>query len=395
MTRVILAVNAGSSSIKFALYGHAFEDSELEAVAGGSVTGIGAKPRLSIHDAGGKEIMNRDFPARTGHEALLGELLEWIEGHSSDYSLAAAGHRIVHGGAEFTAPIRIDDKVLERLEALVPLAPLHQPHNLNAVRALARKTPSLPQVACFDTAFHATQPAVAAAFALPRRITADGVRRYGFHGLSYEYIAGVLPDIAGAAADGRVIVAHLGHGASLCAMQGRRSLATTMGFTALDGLPMGTRCGTLDPGVMLYLMKEKGMEYEELSDLLYRQSGLLGVSGISDDMRELLASDAPEASNAVELFIYRAIRETGSLAAALGGLDVLVFTGGIGEHAAAVREGVCTALHWLGVRLDSAANSDGHRCISTPDSGVQVYVIPTDEDLVMARHTQALVKDAG
>ncbi|MEJ2760897.1 MAG: acetate/propionate family kinase [Gammaproteobacteria bacterium] len=391
MNRVILAVNSGSSSIKFALYSQEQAGGVPEAVAGGSFTGIGDAPRLRIVDAAGNEIADRDFPAAARHEDLLGELLEWIDGHSADYSLAAAGHRVVHGGTEFTAPVLIDDGVLERLEALVPLAPLHQPHNLAAVRALNRKAPALPQVACFDTAFHATQPEVAAAFALPRRITREGVCRYGFHGLSYEYIAGVLPGEAGPAADGRVIVAHLGHGASMCAMRERRSIATTMGFTALDGLPMGTRCGALDPGVMLYLMKEKDMDYEALSDLLYRQSGLLGVSGISDDMRELLASKAPEAKAAVDLFVYRIVRETGSLAAALGGLDVLVFTGGIGEHAAVVREDVCRSLHWLGVHLDRSANAAGRHRIHAPDSSVQVFVIPTDEDLMLARHTQAVV----
>jgi acetate kinase len=395
MRRVILAVNSGSSSIKFALYGLPEQGENLEIAASGRFTGIGDAPGLIILDAAGKELLKKDFPPARGHEQLLGDLLEWIGSRSDEYALAAAGHRVVHGGEEFTAPVRLDEAVLDRLEALVPLAPLHQPHNLAAVRALSGMAPRLPQVACFDTAFHSTQPALAAAFALPRELADQGVRRYGFHGLSYEYIAGVLPGAAGPAAEGRVIVAHLGHGASMCAMQERRSIATTMGFTALDGLPMGRRCGTLDPGVILYLIKEKDMDYAALSDLLYRQSGLLGVSGISDDMRELLASDAADARTAVDLFVYRVVRETGSLAAALGGLDVLVFTGGIGEHAAAVREGVCRSLRWLGVHLDRAANEAGARRIEAPESAVRLLVIPTDEDLMVARHTRAVLAASG
>lgn len=395
MKRVILAVNAGSSSIKFALYALPEPGGDLAVAASGQFSGIGDAPRLTIFDAAGEERVCKDFPAGREHEQLLGDLLEWIEGRSGEYALAAAGHRVVHGGEAFTAPVRLDAAVLERLEALVPLAPLHQPHNLAAVRALSGEAPDLPQVACFDTAFHSAQPAVATAFALPRDLTEGGVRRYGFHGLSYEYIAGVLPGVAGAAADGRVIVAHLGHGASMCAMYRRASIATTMGFTALDGLPMGRRCGSLDPGVILYLIKEKGMDYAALSDLLYQQSGLLGVSGISDDMRELQASSSPEAKAAIDLFVYRVVRETGSLAAALGGLDVLVFTGGIGENDAAVRAGACQSLRWLGVNMNQAANQDGEQRIEAPDSAVQIHVIRTDEDLMVARHTRAVLKETG
>jgi acetate kinase len=391
MTDAILAVNSGSSSIKFALYDVGEKGRDLAVRGGGQFTGIGDAPRLSIRDAQGKTLVRKEYPASRQHEQLLQDLLAWIEDQASDFNLTAAGHRIVHGGEEFTVPILIKEDVLERLQALVPLAPLHQPHNLAAVKALSGIAPHLPQVACFDTAFHRTQPSLATAFALPRDLTEAGVRRYGFHGLSYEYIAGVLPDHAGPAANDRVIVAHLGHGASLCAMHDRRSIATTMGFTALDGLPMGRRCGALDPGVVLYLIKEKGMDYEALSDLLYRRSGLLGVSGISDDMRELLASSSPGAKKAVDLFVYRVVRETGSLGAALGGLDVLVFTGGIGEHAAPIREGVCRGLSWLGVRMDQAANEAGERRISAPGSDVDVLVIPTDEDLMVARHTRAVV----
>ena len=396
MTRAaVLALNAGSSSIKFALFGFPESGDNLTVAASGQFSGIGDAPRLTITNAGGETLASRKFAADRSHEQLFGDLLEWIERRSTDFSLAAAGHRIVHGGDAFSAPVLIDDEVLKQLDALAPLAPLHQPHNLAAVRALSRIAPDLPQVACFDTAFHSGQPAVARLFALPRELTEAGVHRYGFHGLSYEYIAGVLPEHAGPVADGAVVVAHLGHGASLCAMRERRSVATTMGMTALDGLPMGRRCGTLDPGVVLYLLKEKGMSYDALSDLLYDRSGLLGVSGISDDMRELLASRADTARQAVELFVYRICRELGSLSAALGGLDVLVFTGGIGEHAAPVREAACRSAGWLGIELDAEANARGQIRISTPGSRVTVLVIPTDEDLMIARHTLSAMKASG
>lgn len=391
MTQVILAINSGSSSIKFALYDFQSIKTDLAIVANGQFASIGDNPQLIIMDAGGQTLVTKQFSSTHQHDQLLEELLGWIESRSVEYSLTAAGHRIVHGGNIFTTPVLLDDKILGQLEALIPLAPLHQPHNLAAVRALSRISPGLPQAGCFDTAFHRTQTAIATTFALPRELTAAGIHRYGFHGLSYEYIASVLSEYAGADTDRKVIVAHLGHGASMCAMQGGRSVATTMGFTALDGLPMGRRCGSLDPGVVLYLMKEKDMDYETLSDLLYQRSGLLGISGISDDMRELLTSDTPEAKEAIELFVYRIARETGSLAAALGGLDILVFTGGIGEHAAAVRESVCQSLHWLGVRMNKSANDYGERRINATDSDVDIFVIPTDEDLMVARHTLSLL----
>ena len=281
--------------------------------------------------------------------------------------------------------------VIEDLERLAPLAPLHQSHNLAAIKALTKLHPKLLQVACFDTAFHCTQPQVATAYALPRALTEAGIRRYGFHGLSYEYIASVLPEYAGQAAEGKVVVAHLGQGASMCAMEARRSVATTMGFTGLDGLPMGHRCGTLDPGVVLYLMVEKGMNVVTITDLLYNRSGLLGVSGLSDDMRTLLASNDPHAEEAIQLFVYWIGRELGSLAAALGGLDALVFTGGIGEHAAAVREQVCKHAAWLGITLEIHANAIGGPCITSAESRVTAWVIPTDEDLMIARHTARLI----
>lgn len=393
MRRALLAVNAGSSSIKFAIYGFREEQEELEAIASGQFSGISDAPRLIVTNAAGKTVVTRQFDPGRRHEQLFGDLIEWVEEQSNDFSLAAAGHRVVHGGDLFSAPVAIDERVLARLDTLTPLAPLHQPHNLAAVRALSKVAPGLPQVACFDTAFHQAQPAVARMFGLPRELTEQAVRRYGFHGLSYEYIARVLPGYAGPAADGRVVVAHLGHGASMCAMRDRRSVATTMGFTALDGLPMGRRCGTLDPGVVLYLLKEKDMNYDELSDLLYHRSGLLGISGISDDMRELLASTAEEAREAVELFVYRIGRELGSLAASIGGIDALVFTGGIGEHAASIRAAVCRDAQWLGLELDAAANDSGRARISAAGSEVAAFVIATDEDLMIARHALSVLTD--
>lgn len=293
---------------------------------------------------------------------------------------------MVHGAERYAEPVVLDDAAIEALAGFIPLAPLHQPHNVAGIRALHGLLPGVPQIACFDTAFHQTQPAIARRFALPRALSETGIKRYGFHGLSYEYIAHVLPDHFGAKAGGRVVVAHLGNGASMCAMQGRRSVATTMGFTALDGLMMGTRCGNIDPGVLLHLMEFHRMDAAGITKLLYKESGLLGVSGLSQDMRALLASGAPEAAEAVELFCYRVSRELGSLAAALGGLDALVFTAGIGEHAAPIRERVCRQAEWLGVRLDSAANERSETRISASDSAVDVLVVPTNEEWMIARH---------
>jgi acetate kinase len=296
-------------------------------------------------------------------------------------------HRIVHGGAQFTAPIRVTPQVIDELTRLIPMAPLHQPPALAAIASLSHAHPRMPQVACFDTAFHHTQSATASAFALPRRLTQEGVRRFGFHGISYEYIAGVLPDLMGpAAAAGRVVVAHLGSGASLCALREGRSIATTMSFTPLDGLPMGRRCGSLDPAVVLYLMQHKGMDAASITRLLNEESGLLGVSGISDDLRMLLASKDPRAAEAVDLFVYRIGLELGAMAGALHGLDALVFTGGIGEHTASIRQRVCADAAWLGIALDAHANEAGATCISLPGSGASAWMIPTDEDLMMARH---------
>jgi len=389
MPGTILVVNAGSSSIKFALF-DSRGGAALVPGASGQVEGIGTTPRLTVTVEGTARI-DRPCPAAATHRGALDEIRRWLGEHLADDSVAAVGHRIVHGGQAFAAPVRIDAAVLAALDALVPLAPLHQPHNLAVVRAVAASMPDVPQVACFDTAFHRTQPAVAQACALPPHITAAGVRRYGFHGLSYEYIAAVLPQVAPALAGGRVVVAHLGNGASMCAMRDGRSVATTMGFTALDGLVMGTRCGAIDPGVLLYLMDQQRMDARALERLLYHEAGLLGVSGISSDMRTLLASRDARAQTAVDLFVYRIGRELGSLAAAIGGLDALVFTGGIGENAAPIRARVCTDAAWLGLRLDTAANDAGGPCISPHPGAPSAWVVPTDENLMIARHTQRLL----
>jgi acetate kinase len=396
MTDVILALNAGSSSIKFSLFATTSSIDALSLVYQGEVEGIGGEARFFAYNPAGQRLVDERLTDQTAvafsHEEALSVLLDWIERHEAGFTLIAAGHRVVHGGTLYSAPVLVDSMVVNQLEQFVPLAPLHQPHNLAAIRAIARIKSDIPQVACFDTAFHHTQPAVAQAFALPREVTALGVKRYGFHGLSYEYIAHVLPDVVGEIADGRVVVAHLGGGASMCALRGRKSLATTTGFTALDGLPMGTRCGALDPGVILYLLSEQHMDVPTVTDLLYHWSGLLGVSGESSEMQELLASDSPHAVEAIDLFVYRIGRELGSLVAVLGGLDVLVFTGGIGERAAPIRAQVCQDAQWLGVRYDTAANRAGGPKISADDSAVQVWVIPTNEDLMIARHTWVVLR---
>jgi len=396
MQQTVLVLNAGSSSLKFALFDAGALPAAGEPWVRGRIEGIGGHGRFVV--ARSDRFDTTPFPASDSfrtHEDALAALLEWLRAQRRGQHLVAVGHRVVHGGAHFSAPVRIDAGVLARLRELIPLAPLHQAQPLAAIEALGRVDPGLAQVACFDTAFHHAMPVVARTYALPRALTGQGIRPYGFHGLSYEYIADALPTHLGAQADGRVIVAHLGHGASLCALRERRSVATTMGFTPLDGLPMATRCGALDPGVLLYLMGERGMTVEAVADLLYRQSGLLGVSGFSGDMRELLASDDARAAEAVELFVYRAGRELGSLAAALGGLDALVFTGGIGERAAVIRERIGRQASWLGVRLDPTANAAGGPRISRADSPVSVWVIPTDEERVIARHAYRLACAAG
>jgi len=390
MRSPLLVVNAGSSSIKFSAYS---ADDGHSAVLRfkGQVDGIGTAPHMSARDANGTAIADRRWPHGDSvtHEEIFEILTRWIKEHIGGEPPVAVGHRIVHGGLQFAGPVRIDRQVLDALDALCPLAPLHQPHNLAAVRGIAAIAPTLPQVACFDTAFHHDQPDVARRFALPRELHEAGVRRYGFHGLSYDYIASALRARAPAAAAGSVIAAHLGAGASLCAMADGESVDTTMGFTALDGLPMATRCGSLDPGVILYLLRERGMNADAIEKLLYQKSGLLGVSALSGDMRELLASEDIHARGAVALFVYRIAREIGALTASLGGLDGLVFTGGIGEHSPEIRRRVCERLAWLGVVVDAEANARGAERISAPDSRVSVWAIPTNEELTIVRQTIA------
>jgi acetate kinase len=391
---VILVINAGSSSIKF----HAFTvaGTQLEPIAGGKLEEIYTNPRFTVKRQNGEVIEDKSWPEgeQLGHDNAIAFLLDWLRSHGQGRAtLRAVGHRVVHGGDRYSAPVRVDAHVMEELEALVPLAPLHQPHNLAAIRSIMARNADVPQIACFDTAFHHTQPAVATRFALPPDITSRGVRRYGFHGLSYEYIASVLPEHDERAAKGKTVVLHLGNGASMAAFDNCRSIANTMGFTAVEGLVMGTRSGSLDPGVVLWMMEEANMDARAIESLLYKRSGLLGVSGISSDMRTLLASSDPKAAEAVELFCYRIARELGSLVAALGGLDAIVFTAGIGEYADAVRERVCKLAAWLGVSIDKEANARHGPRISDANSAVDVWVIPTNEELMIARHAIRRLED--
>jgi acetate kinase len=380
-------VNAGSSSVKFSVY-----EGE-RPILSGQVDGIGARPSAKATGPDGRDIPPPDLgtnPPKVPSE-VLPAVLPWARERLGGRRLDALGHRVVHGGMRYSRPARVTPELLTELEALVPLAPLHEPYNIVPIKLAMKLNPELPQVACFDTAFHRTAPEIDQAFALPYSFFEEGVRRYGFHGLSYEYIASVLPERAPDIANGRVVVAHLGNGCSACAMRNRQSVATTMGFTALDGLPMGTRCGELDAGVVLYLLQQKGMSPDDLVDLLYKRSGMLGLSGISSDFRELLASDSPRARFAVDLFCNRVSRHIASLAATLGGLDGIVFTAGVGENASAVRSQICRACNWLGVELDEAANQSSKERISAPHSRVGALVIKTDENLMIARHARALV----
>ncbi|MEM7124269.1 MAG: acetate/propionate family kinase [Pseudomonadota bacterium] len=380
----LLVINAGSSSLKFSIH-RATVDGDVALAVRGQIEGIGGRPRFSARNAEDETIADEDWSGSDAAtlDRLLGWVTEWLAGEA----LLAVGHRVVHGGPDFAAPVLIDAGVLRELEALTPLAPLHQPLNLAPVKAIAGAHPDVPQVACFDTAFHRGRPAIADRLALPQDLHDAGVRRYGFHGSSYAYIARALKDVAPAIADGRVVIAHLGNGASMCAIRGGRSVETSMGFTALDGLVMGTRCGWLDPGVILHLIRERGMTAEAVENLLYHQSGLLGVSGISSDIRDLLASDDDAARTAIDLFVYRIGRELGALCAALGGLDALVFTAGIGENAVSIRERVCRDAAWLGIDLDAAANERGGPYITTADSTVSAWVVPTDEETMIALDT--------
>jgi acetate kinase len=392
MAKLILVLNAGSSSIKFCAFD---ADSEaLDLVLHGQAEGIYSIPHFVASDRSGATVAEKswDKSAGLGHQGALEYIADFLLSHREDNQLIAVGHRVVHGGMDFDGPVLVSQSVIERLARLTALAPLHQPHNLAPIRILAEMRPQLPQVACFDTAFHRSQPELAQAYALPAFITEHGVRRYGFHGLSYEYIASVLPAIAPRAATGRTVVAHLGNGCSMCALNHGKSIGSTMGFTAVDGLMMGTRSGNLDPGVILYLMDEMNMDARAIENLLYRQSGLLGVSGISSDMRQLLASSDARARFAIDLFVYRIARELGSLAAALHGIDALVFTAGIGEHSAVIRGRVCREAAWLGAELDEEANESGGPCIGASNGRMSAWVIPTNEELMIARHTRSVMR---
>ncbi len=390
MSDSIIVFNAGSSSLKFSLFDATTSDLQFH----GEVEDIASKPSLTVYDASKTTVFEK-AGLYCSHEAALSALLRWHADHEDTAEIVAVGHRVVHGGKEFAESVLITATIIEKLETLIPLAPLHQPHNLEIIKVFAALHPTIPQIACFDTAFHRTQPRTAELFALPCRYSDEGVLRYGFHGLSYEYIASVLPGYAGKKAQGRVIVAHLGNGASMCAMKQRRSVATTMGFTALDGLMMGTRCGALDPGVVLYLMQGKGLTVEEVTRLLYQESGLKGVSAMSHDMRDLLASDALAAKEAIELFCYQAARQLAGLIPALGGLDTLVFTAGIGAGSPEIRKNICARLSWLGLRLDNQANQAQGHSIHSPESTVDLYVIPTNEERTIARATMKMVAAKG
>ena len=387
----ILVVNAGSSSVKFQIFGNE-EAGALPRLIKGQIDGIGTRPRLSAEGSDRSSLIDRTYASDKVPDvpAAIAVVASWLR-ETQSFNLVAVGHRVVHGGPKYDRPVVIDQAVVANLEQYVSLAPLHQPNNLAPIRTLMKTRPEVLQVACFDTAFHRGHSAVADHFAIPERFYAEGVRRYGFHGLSYEYVAARLREIAPTVAAGRVIVAHLGSGASMCALADGRSVESTMGFTALDGVPMGTRPGQIDPGVLLYLLTEKGMDPMAVQDLLYRDSGLKGLSGISNDMRDLQSSSDPRAKLAVDYFVYRVGLNAGMLAAALDGLDAFVFTAGIGENSPSIRARIAEKLAWLGVVLDPAANADGKSLISRPESRVVLLVVPTDEELMIARHTLALL----
>lgn len=393
MNDALLVINTGSSSIKYAVFTY-IADNKLCRLYSGAVDGIGEQTSFAAtsHKSGQNEHdeVKIDSLHAKNHSQALQHILNWLEQEVSDLEFVAIGHRVVHGGTTFSQAIRIDHSVLNQLKKLIALAPLHQPHALEAIEVLIAQRPHMPQVACFDTAFHTSMPKREQQFALPQSLTDQGIRRFGFHGLSYEYIASVLPTHLGETANCKVVIAHLGHGVSMCALQDRKSVATTMSFTPLDGLPMGTRSGSIDPAVVLYLL-ERGMTGNEISDLLHHHSGLLGLSGISGDIRTLLSSPTPGATEAVDFFCYRISRELGSLTAALGGLDAVVFTGGIGEHAALVRAKICRDSAWLGIAINEEANQANTLQISTDASKVSVWVIPTDEEQMIARHTLATI----
>jgi acetate kinase len=392
MPAAIAVLNAGSSSVKFSVFVE--QADELGLQVRGQIEGLFMAPHFVAKGADGRVLSEKHWGegTRLGHDGALDVLIEYLREHGGGLRLTGVGHRVVHGGLEYATPVCVDAGVLDALQKYVPLAPLHQPHNLAPIRRLLERTPDLPQVACFDTAFHRTHADLVQMFGLPHAMFGEGVRRYGFHGLSYEYIASVLPAISPRAAKGRTIVLHLGNGASMCAMEGSRSVASTMGFTAVDGLMMGTRTGNLDPGVVLYLMDQRGMDARAIEKLIYNQSGLLGISGISSDMRTLLDSSEPRARLAIDLYCYRIRREIGSLAAALGGIDALVFTGGIGENSAAIRARVLDDAAWLGVERDAAANEAGGPLLTTATSRVAAFAVPTNEELMIATHTRNVIR---
>jgi acetate kinase len=387
-----LVLNAGSSSLKFCVFRRP-SGARWELAARGQIEGIGTAPKLSAKDGEGKSLVKESLDAAAVKDGrgALDALAAWLRAKWGGSRVLGVGHRVVHGGARYDRPVRVTDEVLVELRKLVPLAPLHQPYNLAAIDAVSERLPDVAQVACFDTSFHRGQPAVAELVPLPERVRSQGVQRYGFHGLSYEYIASVLPEVAPGIAGGRVVVAHLGSGASLCALKGGKSIDSSLGFTALDGLCMGTRPGSLDPGVVLHLFQGLGLSAKEVEKMLYKESGLLGISGISNDMRDLLGRSEPAARLAVDYFVYRVAREIGALAAVLGGVDGLVFTAGIGENSAEIRRRIAEASAWLGIELDAAANEKGGPRISTAKSAVSAWVVPTNEELMIARHTGDLL----
>ncbi len=397
MIPVILVLNAGSSSIKFSVF--TIDNGEPASRFRGQIEGLFTSPRFIAKAAAGAVMGEKSWGdgVKLGHWGAVEYLRDFLREQRGELRLTGIGHRVGHGGAHYSQPVRVNAELLGELEGLIPLAPLHQPHNLAPIRMILEKMPEMPQVACFDTGFHQSNPELAQMFALPRELTDAGLRRYGFHGLSYEYIASILPEKAPKAAAGKTVVLHLGSGSSMCALSGCRSVASTMGFSALDGLAMGTRCGSLDPGVILYLLDQQKMDVRALEKLFYSQSGLLGVSGISSDVRVLLQSQEPRARLALDLYVYRIGRELGSLAAALQGLDALVFTAGVGENAVAIREQVCRNAAWLGVELDPAANANPDKasgCITKPASRVAGWVLPTNEELMIARHTLRVLSPA-
>jgi acetate kinase len=392
MSDAILTVNAGSSSIKFALFGAA---PNLPRIATGAVSKIGEAPHLAVRDSTGAVVFEKHWDsAALSHEDLILPVLDWVDTHLGSDELIAAGHRIVHGGEKFFAPVRLDEAALTELATLTPLAPLHEPHNLAAVQAVMALRKNLPQIGCFDTAFHHDMPVIATRIAIPRHYFDEGFRRYGFHGLSYEYISRRLREVAPHLAAGKVIAAHLGNGASVCAMANGKSIDSSMGVSALDGLMMGTRCGIIDAGALLYFLQARGMSADELSDMLYKKSGLLGVSNISADMQVLEASTDPAAAEAIALFVFHAARQISAIISSLGGLNGLVFTAGIGENDASVRAAICARLAWLGLEIDSAANAKNAALISTPQSNIEIHVIPTDEEAMIVRHCLDLLQDS-